>query len=354
MFGKGKVELLEQKTLDELGVATSQLSAGSHTKVYVKCMRCSEEYKREFRNLHQLHNCPTYRTIGDVRHKWCNKCKLFKATTQFYANAVRHDGFSSQCISCTQDKGSTFDGWIQSLFTKKRNECKKRDIPFDITTDFLIDQWHVQDGFCFYSKMKLNFNSTALVGAQLDRIVPSKGYTIGNVVWTSKAINNLKNNAPLDEFRDFLSEAIFDVPVRCEFIKLDPNAKMPEKKRATDAGLDVYAVENNTIEPHSVKTIRTGLAMVVPPGYYYTIEGRSGFWKHGIMPCRGIIDATYSGEVMIAVHNFSDKQFEIKAGDRFAQVIIHRLIQADIIEVEKIDDTYIDRGSAGHGSTGIN
>ncbi len=366
MFGKGKVELLEQKTVDELRVDISQLRDGSHTKVYVKCTRCGEEYKREFRNLHQLHNCPTYRTIDDVRQKWCNRCQSFKPTTLFSNNSARHDGLNSRCMSCAQDQGATparierlrqkrnnFDGWLSLLFSKKKTECTKHGIPIDITIDYLLDQWDAQDGCCYYSRVKLEFNSIKINSAQLDRVVPSKGYTVGNVVWCSKGINNLKNDATVKELSDFLSAAKFDIPIRAEFMKLDEAAKMPERKKTTDAGIDVYALGDYTIDPHSVVTVRTGIALVVPHGYYYTIEGRSGFWKHGIVPCRGIIDATYSGEVMVAVNNLSNKPFEIKSGDRFAQFIMHRFVNVDIIEVAKIDESYSERGAAGHGSTGI-
>jgi len=270
MYNKGKVELLKERTATELSIESDKLSKQSHTKVYVRCTRCGEIFKREFRNLHQLHSCPTYRTIGNVRHKWCNKCYKFKPTHLFGLN---NDGYKSQCRLC-----DSYD------------------------------------------------NSTA---------------------------QDLKNDITINELIDLLAITVFDIPLRCEFIKLDPRAIMPSRKLATDAGLDVYAIEEHTIPPNEVIQINTGIALVVPNGYYYTIEGRSGFWKHGIVPCRGIIDATYAGPVIIAVHNHSSVPFTIKPGERFAQLIMHRFVQVDITEVEKIDDSYSDRGQAGFGSTGV-
>lgn len=365
MFGKGKVELLGKTTI--YGVSIDTLTPGSHAKVLVRCTRCSEEFSREFRYLYQLHNCPTFRTINGIRHKWCNKCQLFKATDCFHTNQARYDGFQSQCMACLQNVGATstrvaklrqkrktFEGWIELFYCNKRCFCRKHDIYFDLTTDFLKDQWSNQNGCCFYSKIPLKFSSTSLVGAQLDRIIPQKGYVKDNVVWCSKAVNSLKSNASIQEFTDFLTGAFFNIPIRCEFMKLDNRAKMPERKRATDAGLDVYAIEDCIIPPNTTATLRTGLALVVPPGYYYTIEGRSGFWKHGIVPCRGIIDATYSGEVMIAICNHNQlNEFTIKQNERFAQLIMHRFVPVDIIEVESIDDSYSDRGAAGFGSSGV-
>ena len=365
MFGKGKVELLEQKT-GELGIDVHKLSENSHTKVLVKCTRCLEEFKREFRNLNQLHNCPTHKTINGSRYKWCNKCKQFKPIDSFHTNITRYDGLAVYCITCVQGTGAperriaklrekrgTFTGWLDLFFCKKKYQCIKYGIPFDLTVESLTDQWHKQHGRCYYSKMDLQFNSKSMNGAQLDRVEPAGGYLRTNVVWCSKAINNLKNNASIEEFTNFLNAAVFDIPVRCEFMKLAENAKIPVRKRATDAGLDIYSIEDVIIPPYNTYCVKTGIALVVPPGYYYTIEGRSGFWKKGIVPCRGIIDATYSGEVLISICNHGPNEFQIKQGERFAQLVMHRFVQTDIIEVECVDDLYADRGVAGFGSSGL-
>ena len=365
MFGKGKVELLAVRTVSELFLDPFGLSAGSHSNVYVRCTRCGEEFKRPYRYLHQLHNCPTYRTIDGIRQKWCNSCKKFKPTNLFNNNIARHDGLQSCCISCLENKPQSsarlerkkasrkrFDVWVGAFVSQKKNLCQKHGINFNLTTDYLKQLWQQQDGCCYYSRVKLLFGSKALVSAQLDRVIPADGYVIGNVVWSSKAMNNLKNNASLDEVADFITSANFTIPVRCEFKKLSDNAIMPSRKRSTDACLDICSIADITLLPHEITTVRTGIALVVPPGYYYTIEGRSGFWKHGIVPCRGIIDSGYSGEVLIAMANHNNTSFLIAAGDRFAQLAMHRFIFVDIVEVEETDQSYGDRGVAGHGSSG--
>lgn len=366
MYGKGKVSLLEDRTSSELGVMINGLRPGSHTKVFVRCSRCAEEFTREFRNLHQLHQCPAYRTIDNERRKWCNRCQNFKSPSLFSKNSARPDGLSSQCTGCIQNKGapparlarlcalrSTFDGWLKRLICQKKSTTAKDGIPFNLTTQYMADLWESQSGKCYYTRITLKHNSRSLSGAQIDRIIPSKGYVAGNVVWSSKGFNNLKNDATLDELTEYFSQINFSLPFRCEFMKLEPNARMPTRARATDAGLDVYALESNVLQPEQITIIRTGIALVVPPNYYYTIEGRSSLWKHGVVPCRGIIDATYSGELKVAIINHnSTNPYSIAAGDRIAQLIMHRFVPVDVVEVARIDDSYSERGEAGFGSTG--
>lgn len=365
MYGKGKVCLLVDESLSKLSVDSTKLSAGSHTKVLVKCCRCDEEFTREFRNIHQLHNCPTHRIIDGVNHKWCNKCGCFKEYKFFKENAARHDGFASQCVPCAQDKGvpsgrarrladlrATFDGWLKRLYSQKKSACLKHGIKYTVELDYLRQLWNDQNGCCYYSKVPLQWNNKTLYGAQLDRIVPAKGYIIGNVVWASKAFNNLKNDSSLQDLNGFLQQAILDIPVRCEFRKLHLKAQIPSRKRATDAGLDIYAVEDSVILSSTASLVHTGVVLVVPPGFYYTIEGRSGYWKHALMPFRGIIDPTYSGELLITVMNLSEKHQTIKQGDRFAQIVMHRFVYNDIIEVEGISPEYQGRGTAGFGNSG--
>ncbi len=366
MYGKGKVIVLEEKTKKDLMVDITKLRPQSHIKIWVKCLRCGEEFKRQFGYLYQLHNCPTYRTINGMREKWCNKCQQFKPTEFFQTNKVRYDGFSSQCITCMQDKGSskkhldylkekrkTFKGWIQKFLLQKRADCRKHNIKFELDVDFLTDLWNSQLGHCYYTGIKLIFNSTKIRSAQLDRKIPSAGYTKENVVWASKGINSLKSNATLEEFADFINHAVFNFPVRAEFIKLHPDGKVPTKKRMSDVGLDISSIEDIIIKPTETKAIRTGIALVVPNGYYYTIEGRSSLILSGVSPFRGIIDATYSGELIVHMINYNRNiPYVIKSGDRIAQLIIQRMQHIDIIEVEKIDDSYSDRGIAGFGSSG--
>ena len=142
------------------------------------------------------------------------------------------------------------------------------------------------------------------------------------------------------------------VEVRLEFQKILETGKMPFRKRPTDAGYDLYAAESTTLKPNSSTMIRTGIAIACPPGFYYTIEGRSSLWTKGIFPNRGIIDATFTGEVIVSMVNVSNVEWPIIEGDRIAQMILNKQYDANFALVSEFSEIYNQRGTAGFGSSG--
>lgn len=138
--------------------------------------------------------------------------------------------------------------------------------------------------------------------------------------------------------------------LRVECKRLRPDAIIPTRAKDTDAGYDLYAPESFDVPVGGITQVATGIALTVPAGYYYTIEGRSRFWKHNTMPHTGIIDATYSGELLVTMVNNSDHLVFVAAGERFAQIVVQRMVETEIVEVDEI--SYTGRGAAGFGSTG--
>ena len=146
---------------------------------------------------------------------------------------------------------------------------------------------------------------------------------------------------------------------------LYPDSKVPTRGSEYAAGYDLY-VENVPLEKDSLnsdhdiqvlpgKTLKvgTGIAVELPKGTFGAIYARSGLGiNHGIVPanCVGIIDEDYRGEIVVALHNHSDKPFVFKFGDRIAQLVIQPYIAADINVVDELSDT--ERGNGGFGSTG--
>lgn len=137
-----------------------------------------------------------------------------------------------------------------------------------------------------------------------------------------------------------------------EMKKLYEDAKTPFRKRDTDAGYDLYAYGDYILEPRRSTNIMTGIALSCPPGYYYTIEGRSSLWCKGIFPNRGIIDATYTGEVIISMVNVTDEPYNIANGDRVAQIILAKQYHATFNEIVNFSEQYSIRGTSGFGSSG--
>jgi dUTP pyrophosphatase len=139
---------------------------------------------------------------------------------------------------------------------------------------------------------------------------------------------------------------------RIEVMKRNPEAIIPHRSRASDAGYDIHSLDDVTISPGDIVNIDPGLAVVAPCGYYITIEGRSSLYKVGVVPFRGIIDGGYTGTMMVTLMNVSTTAYHISKGDRIAQMVLHKLISADFIEVKEVSPEYNIRGTAGFGSSG--
>lgn len=142
------------------------------------------------------------------------------------------------------------------------------------------------------------------------------------------------------------------VSVRLEVQKIHKKAKMPYRKRSTDAGYDLYSIENIELPPGISTIVQTGLKIACPPGFYYTIEGRSSLWMEGIFPNRGIIDSTYTGDVIVSLVNATNTTFQVSEGDRIAQILLHRQYDAIFEIVDEFSPLYNQRGTDGFGSSG--
>ena len=140
-----------------------------------------------------------------------------------------------------------------------------------------------------------------------------------------------------------------------KFIKLNENAIVPTYGTDCAAGADLYALPGETIciNPSETVLIHTGIAMQIPDGNAGFIFARSGIaTKRGLAPANkvGVIDSDYRGEIMVALHNHSDKVQEIAGGERVAQMVIMPYVKAEFTECDTLEDT--SRGEGGFGSTG--
>ena len=137
------------------------------------------------------------------------------------------------------------------------------------------------------------------------------------------------------------------------FRKVHPDAVLPSYAHPSDAGMDVRSVEDLTIAPGKRALVHTGLVMLLPPKYEAQVRPRSGLaLKSGVtvLNTPGTIDSGYRGEVGVILANFGDTDFQVKKGDKIAQIVIAPVTQPEIVETDFIDET--DRGTGGFGSTG--
>ncbi len=140
-------------------------------------------------------------------------------------------------------------------------------------------------------------------------------------------------------------------------IQIINKSKHPLPHYATEqsAGMDLRANLDQPVilKPLERKIIPTGLYIALPDGYEAQIRPRSGLAiKHGItlVNTPGTIDADYRGEIGIIMINLSNEDFEIKDGERIAQMVINKYEKITWQPVEKLDETQ--RGTGGFGSTG--
>lgn len=122
------------------------------------------------------------------------------------------------------------------------------------------------------------------------------------------------------------------------------------------SGMDVYADVDNEVllAPGDIKLISTGFYMSIPVGYEVQVRPRSGLAiKHGIsiVNAPGTIDSDYRGLVSIILINHGKEPFVIKRADRIAQIVLQKVIQAEVVIVDELDETT--RAQGGFGHTGI-
>ncbi|MCS7122993.1 MAG: dUTP diphosphatase [Candidatus Aenigmarchaeota archaeon] len=133
--------------------------------------------------------------------------------------------------------------------------------------------------------------------------------------------------------------------------KLVNEAKLPERKREEDAGLDLYCIEEMEINPFEIKQVSTGIAIEIPYGYFGLIKDRSGLSLKGLHVLAGVIDSNYRGEVKVVLVNLSKEKIKIEKFSRIAQLIIIPYLKLDVVEVSELEES--ERGKEGFGSTGI-
>jgi len=131
---------------------------------------------------------------------------------------------------------------------------------------------------------------------------------------------------------------------------------LPAYETLHAAGMDLRAdVEDTiTLKPFERKLVPTGLSIELPEGFEAQIRPRSGLaFKYGIgiVNSPGTIDADYRGEIKVLLINFSQENFEIKTGDRIAQMIVAKHEKVEWEQVEVLNET--SRGAGGYGHTGI-
>ena len=133
-----------------------------------------------------------------------------------------------------------------------------------------------------------------------------------------------------------------------------PNAMVPTYATPEAAGLALYVSQTpHALHPGETVYVHTGVHMAIPDGYVGLLFARSGMATHrGLAPANkvGVIDSDYRGEIVVALHNHTDKKKHVDVGERVAQLVIVPYIHAELEEVGHLPSSL--RGAGGFGSTG--
>lgn len=135
--------------------------------------------------------------------------------------------------------------------------------------------------------------------------------------------------------------------------RLRPEAVLPKRAYAGDAGLDLAACERVTLPPGERAMVPTGLAVAVPEGYAGFVQPRSGLAaRHGltIVNAPGLVDSGYRGELRVVLLNTdAHEAFTVEPGMRIAQLVVLPVPALELVEVDALPDS--ERGVRGFGSS---
>ena len=136
--------------------------------------------------------------------------------------------------------------------------------------------------------------------------------------------------------------------------RMYPDARLPQRATEGSTGLDLFAYIKKsgriTLE-EKPKLVGTGIAVEVPRGYDVQIRPRSGLSARGVVAALGTVDSDYRGELLVTMYTLGrGSSFEIRHGDRIAQLVVSKLADLPVEEAEELSGT--ERGPQGHGSTG--
>ncbi|MEA1913353.1 MAG: dUTP diphosphatase [candidate division WOR-3 bacterium] len=138
------------------------------------------------------------------------------------------------------------------------------------------------------------------------------------------------------------------IPIR----RLDKTLSIPCYQTEGSSGLDLYASRECILGPGDFKIISTGIALEIPLGFEGQIRARSGLaskYGIGVLNSPGTIDSDYRGEIKVILFNLGRDKFQIKKGDRIAQLVISRVVKIQLKEAWKLEGT--ERNNQGFGST---
>ena len=150
-------------------------------------------------------------------------------------------------------------------------------------------------------------------------------------------------------------DSLTGIPLSIRVRRLDPELPLPARRHAGDAGYDLAARVDVRLEPAGGRAlVPTGISVAIPEGFAGFVQPRSGLaLRHGVtcLNSPGLIDAGYRDEISVLLVNLDPGvAFDVRRGDRIAQLVIQRVEYVNFREVAEVPSS--ERGGGGFGSTG--
>ena len=133
-------------------------------------------------------------------------------------------------------------------------------------------------------------------------------------------------------------------------VKLDKGAKMPTKAHETDAGFDLYTPYEFTVKAGDSAVVQTGTHMIIPKNYCGLLVSKSGLNTRFSIQTTGLVDAGYTGEIVVKVLNHGKNDYHFNKGDKVSQIMILPVPEVVLVELDDLPNT--ERGANGFGSSG--
>ena len=133
-------------------------------------------------------------------------------------------------------------------------------------------------------------------------------------------------------------------------IVLENGAEMPEKAHKTDAGYDLFAREMNYVPARGSAVFDTGVHVEIPVGYVGFLKSKRGLNVNRGITSEGVIDAGYTGSIIVKLYNHTDEAYMVHRGDKISQLVILPILSDQLEAVDSLNET--ERGNNGFGSTG--
>lgn len=134
-------------------------------------------------------------------------------------------------------------------------------------------------------------------------------------------------------------------------VKLDPGAFAPQRAHILDAGLDIRSPQTAIVPARDSLIIDTGVHVAIPMGYVGMLKSKSGLNVKFDITSEGVIDAGYTGSIVVKLYNNGDGAYQVNRGDKITQLVVLPISAEDVEIVDELPE-FGERGDNGFGSTG--